>query len=181
LSGDAGSEVSVRVLRSGAKPQTIKVVRGKYAIPQAEARVEAGKVGVIKVYSLEDGEANDIQNAGAEFDETRRAENRSRFARRCRRKFAGSVSVANLFIKDGDLAKVIGRENKLVKTFTADPSKAIFDGKLVALIDLGTAGAVKSSLRRFSNASAAKSSAKEVSAREPNSNCFRCAAATECF
>src|SRR4029078_11053191 len=52
-----------------------------------------------------------------------------------------AVTVANLFIKDGDLAKVIGRDNKVIKTYTADPSKAIFDGKAAVLIDLGTAGA----------------------------------------
>ena len=56
---------------------------------------------------------------------------------------AEGVAVANLFIKDGDLAKVIGRENKVVTTYTADPSKAVFDGNLAVLIDLGTAGAAE--------------------------------------
>ena len=51
------------------------------------------------------------------------------------------VAVANLFIRDGELAKVVGKENKVLKTMTADPSKAIFDGKVAVLIDLGTAGA----------------------------------------
>jgi carboxyl-terminal processing protease len=46
-----------------------------------------------------------------------------------------------LFIRDGELAKVIGRDNKVNKVFTADPSKAIFEGQLNVLIDLGTAGA----------------------------------------
>ncbi|HEX8637729.1 MAG TPA: S41 family peptidase [Pyrinomonadaceae bacterium] len=141
LTGDAGSEVSVRVLRAGAKPQTIKVVRGKYTIPQAEARIEAGKVGVIKVYSLEDGEANDIRAQVQNLTK----QGVQKIVLDLRGVAVGNlqeaVSVANLFIKDGDLAKVIGRENKLVKTFTADPSKAIFDGKVIALIDLGTAGA----------------------------------------
>lgn len=141
LSGDAGSEVSVRVLRAGTKPQTIKVMRGKYTIPQAEARVEAGKIGVIKVYSLEEGEANDIKTQVQNLTK----QGVQKIVLDLRGVAVGNlpeaVSVANLFIKDGDLAKVIGRENKLVKTFTADPSKAVFDGKLVALIDLGTAGA----------------------------------------
>lgn len=143
LTGDAGSEVSVRILRAGAKPQTIKVARGKYTIPQAEARVEAGKVGVIKVYSLEDGEANDIKTQVQNLTK----QGVQRIVLDLRGVAVGNlpeaVSVANLFIKDGDLAKVIGRENKLVKTFTADPSKAIFDGKVLALIDLGTAGAAE--------------------------------------
>jgi len=39
------------------------------------------------------------------------------------------------------LAQVIGRENKVLQTYNADAGKAIFDGKVVALIDIGTAGA----------------------------------------
>ena len=51
--------------------------------------------------------------------------------------------MANLFIKSGDLAKVLGRENKVLNTYSADPGKAIFDGNMSVLIDLGTAGAAK--------------------------------------
>jgi len=38
---------------------------------------------------------------------------------------------------------VIGKENKVLSTYSADPSKAIFDGKLAVLTDLGTAGAAE--------------------------------------
>jgi carboxyl-terminal processing protease len=143
LTGDAGTEVSVRVLRSGVKPQTIKVLRGKYATPQAESRVEAGKIGVIKVYSLEDGEANDIKTQVQNLTKQRVQKIILDLRGVAVGTLPEAVGVANLFIKDGDLAKVIGRENKLVKTYTAEPSKAIYDGKLVALIDLGTAGAAE--------------------------------------
>ncbi|HVE55244.1 MAG TPA: S41 family peptidase [Pyrinomonadaceae bacterium] len=139
--GEAGSGVKLRVLRAGAKPQTITVSRGSYKIPSAEARVEAGKVGVIKVYSLEEGEANDIkvqvQNLAKQGVQ--------KIILDLRGVAAGSidegVAVANLFIKDGTLAQVIGRENKVLQTYNADAGKAIFDGKVVALIDIGTAGA----------------------------------------
>src|SRR5687768_17395602 len=63
ISGVPGTTVTLRVLRSGEKPQTLKVTRGAYNIPPAETRVEAGKIGVIKVNSLEAGEAGDIKNA----------------------------------------------------------------------------------------------------------------------
>src|SRR5688572_8003166 len=59
LMGEPGSTVNLRVLRSGEKPQVLKVTRGNPRIPQAESRVEAGKTGVIKVFSLDEGEAND--------------------------------------------------------------------------------------------------------------------------
>ena len=64
VNGDAGSTVTMRVLRVGEKPQTIKVVRGTFKVPVAESRIEAGRIGVVKVYSLEDGEGNDIRGTG---------------------------------------------------------------------------------------------------------------------
>src|SRR6476661_4886978 len=61
IAGAPGTTVTMRVLRSGEKPQLIKVTRGTYKLPPVESRMEAGNIGVIKAYSLEDGEANDIR------------------------------------------------------------------------------------------------------------------------
>jgi carboxyl-terminal processing protease len=141
IMGEAGSGVKLRVLRAGAKPQTLTVSRGSYKIPPAESKVEAGKVGVIKVYSLEAGEANDIKTQVQNLSKQGVQKIILDLRGVASGKIDEAVAVANLFIKDGILAQVIGRENKVLQTFTADPSKAIFDGKIVALIDLGTAGA----------------------------------------
>ncbi|MBK7704959.1 MAG: PDZ domain-containing protein [Acidobacteria bacterium] len=139
--GEAGSSVKLRVLRAGAKPQTLSVARGNYSIPKAESRIEAGKVGVIKIYSLEAGEAEDIRNQVQSLTK----QGVQKIILDLRGVASGSideaVGVANLFIKDGTLAQVIGRESKPIKTFSADPSKAVFDGKMSALIDIATAGA----------------------------------------
>jgi carboxyl-terminal processing protease len=140
--GDPGSTVSLRVLRAGEKPQTIKVVRGKYTVPTAEARVD-GKVGVIKVYSLEDGESADIKSQIQSLQK----QGVQKIVLDLRGVASGSleegVAVANLFIKDGELAKVVGQGNKVTNTFTADASKAAFDGQLAVLTDSGTAGAAE--------------------------------------
>jgi len=53
------------------------------------------------------------------------------------------VTVANFFIREGSIAKTIGREQKVVKSFEADPKVAIFSGPAVVLIDSGTAGAAE--------------------------------------
>lgn len=143
LMGTAGSDVNLRVLRSGEKPQNIKVTRGAYKIPQVEARIEGDKVGVIKVFSLEEGEANDIRSQVQNLSK----QGVQKIILDLRGVAAGTiqeaVAVANIFIGEGELAKIIGRENKVMQTFTADPSKTAFSGKLVALIDLGTAGAAE--------------------------------------
>ncbi len=143
LLGDAGTPVKLRVLRANARPQTITVNRGAYKIPKAESKIEEGKIGVVKVYSLEEGEAADIRS---NFQNLMK-QGVQKIILDLRGVSAGSLSeavdVANLFIKDGNLAQVIGKENKVVKTLTADPNKFVFDGKLTALIDLGTSGAAE--------------------------------------
>lgn len=141
IEGEPGTTVSLRVLRSGEKPLTIKVTRGAFKTPSVESRIEQGKIGVIKIYSLDDGETNEVRSQVQSLTK----QGVQKIILDLRGVAAGSikegVAVANLFIKDGDLAKVLGRDNKPVKTFTADPTNAIFDGKLAAIIDLGTAGA----------------------------------------
>lgn len=141
--GAADSKVNLRVLRTGEKPQTITVTRGTYKVPESEARVEAGKVGVVKVFSLETGESKDIK---ARVEDLKK-QGVSKIILDLRGVATGELSeavdVANLFIKDGTLAQVIGRDNKATQTFTADAAKFAFDGKVVAIIDLGTSGAAE--------------------------------------
>lgn len=143
VEGDAGSTISLRVLRAGEKAQTIKVVRGGYKIPSAESRLEAGKIGVIKVFSLEDGQANDIKTQVTNLSK----QGVGKIVLDLRGVAAGKVTegatVANLFIKTGELARVIGKDSKVITTYAADPAKAVFDGGLAVLIDLGTAGAAE--------------------------------------
>lgn len=138
--GDAGTAVNLRVLRSGAKPLSLKVTRGSYKVPPPESRIEAGKTGVVKVYSLEAGEAEKVK---AQVQNLQK-QGVQKIVLDLRGVATGTideaVAVSNLFIGTGDLAKIIGRENKVTKTYSADPAKAIFDGKLAVLIDLGTAG-----------------------------------------
>jgi carboxyl-terminal processing protease len=64
--------------------------------------------------------------------------------------FDEGVAVANLFLKEGTVAQKVGREGKVLKQSAADPSKAIFNGAVVALIDAGTAGAAEVVASAFS-------------------------------
>ncbi len=141
--GDPGTVVNLRVLRAGAKPQALKVTRGSYKVPAPESRIEANKTGVIKVFTLDNGEAAQIKTQVQNLTK----QGVQKIVLDLRGVATGgideAVSVANLFIKDGDLAKVIGRDNKVLKSYAADPSKAIYDGKVAVLIDLGSAGAAE--------------------------------------
>jgi len=144
INGEPGSTVNLRILRAGEKPQTIKVTRGAAKTPPVESRLESGKVGVIKVYSLDNGEATDIKTQVSNLTK----QGAEKIVLDLRGVAAGSldegVAAANVFIRNGELAKIVGKDGVVKKSFVADPSKAVFDGKLVVLIDLGTAGAAES-------------------------------------
>src|ERR1044071_4524756 len=61
LNGAPGSEVKLRVLRAGTRPFVMNVRRGAVQVPAAEAKMEAGRIGVIKVNSLAEGESADVK------------------------------------------------------------------------------------------------------------------------
>ncbi len=138
--GEPGTSVNLRVLRAGERPFAVKVTRGDIKAPLPESSVEAGKTGVIKVHSLETGNAEGVKLQIASLQK----QGIDKIVLDLRGVATGTldeaVSVANLFVGSGELAKVIGRDNKVLRTLSADPAKAVFSGKLAVLIDLGTAG-----------------------------------------
>ncbi|HEU4509941.1 MAG TPA: S41 family peptidase [Pyrinomonadaceae bacterium] len=143
LNGPAGSEVKLRVLRANTTPLTVTVKRGSGRAAAAEARMEAGRVGVLRINSFADGESNEVR---ARLQDLMK-QGAQKIVLDLRDTAGGSlteaVTVANLFIKDGVLAQTVGREGKALKTFGADPKLAIFNGPVVAVIDTGTAGAAE--------------------------------------
>ena len=143
LNGPAGSEVKLRILRANAKPLTLAVKRGSFRDPAAEARMEAGRIGVLRINSFADGEAADTRARTQDLLK----QGAQKMVLDLRGTAGGSlneaVAVANLFIKEGTLAQTAGREGKTLKIFTADPKATIFSGPIVALIDSGTAGAAE--------------------------------------
>ena len=143
LNGAAGSEVKLRILRANTRPLTLAVKRGAFRAPAAEARMEPGRIGVLRVNSFAQGEAAD---ARARLQDLIK-QGAQKMVVDLRGTAGGSideaVAVANLFIKDGTIAQTSGREGKTLKTFTADPKAAIFAGQVIALIDAGTAGAAE--------------------------------------
>jgi carboxyl-terminal processing protease len=143
LNGAAGSEVKLRVLRANSSPLTVSVKRGSSRSAAAEFRMEAGRVGVLRINSFADGEAAETRTRLQDLIK----QGAQKIVLDLRDTAGGSlteaVAVANLFIKDGVIAQTVGREGKALKTFTADPKALIFSGPVVAMIDTGTAGAAE--------------------------------------
>ncbi len=143
LNGAAGSEIKLRVLRANSSPLTITVKRGLSRAAAAEARMEAGRVGILRINSFGDGDAAEVRTRLQDLVK----QGAQKIVVDLRDTAGGSLTeaaaVANLFVKDGVIAQTIGREGKALKTFTADPKAANFTGPVVALINTGTAGAAE--------------------------------------
>jgi carboxyl-terminal processing protease len=140
IAGAAGTTVSLRVLRSGEKPQTLKVVRGAFKPIVAESRIEANKTGVIKLNTVDEGAAAEVRNLVGSLTK----QGAQKIVLDLRGVASGdlneAVGVANLFVKGGTLAQVLGKDLKVTNTFAADPSKTVFEGPVAVLVDFGTAG-----------------------------------------
>jgi carboxyl-terminal processing protease len=143
LNGAAGTEVKLRILRASARPMTLTVRRSSFRAPAAEARMEAGRVGILRINSLDNGEAAD---AKARLQDLLK-QGAQKIVLDLRSVAGGElqegITVANLFIKDGPISETIGREQKVLKAYEADPKETLFSGPVVALIDSGTAGAAE--------------------------------------
>ena len=143
LNGAPGSEVKLRVLRAGTRPFVMSVRRGAVSVPGAESRMEAGKIGVIKVNSLAEGEAADVKSRLQELMK----QGAQKVVLDLRGVAGGSleegVKVANLFIREGALAQTVGRGNKPLKSHAADPKATVFEGPTNVLIDRGSAAAAE--------------------------------------
>src|SRR5207253_2974486 len=104
LNGAPGSEVKLRVLRANTRPYTVSVKRGTFRAPASEGRMEAGRVGILRINSLADGEAGD---ARARLQDLLH-QGAQKVVVDLRGVAGGSidegVAVANLFIGDGTLA-----------------------------------------------------------------------------
>jgi carboxyl-terminal processing protease len=143
LNGAGGSEVKLRILRAGTRPFVVAVKRGAVQVPGAESRMETGRIGIIKVNSLAEGEAADVKSRLQELLKS----GAQKIVLDLRSVAGGAlpegVRVANLFIREGTLAQTLGRGNKTLKTLAAEPKDVAFDGPVSVLIDRGTAGAAE--------------------------------------
>jgi carboxyl-terminal processing protease len=105
--------------------------------------MEQGRIGVLRINSLDAGEAAD---ARARLQDLIK-QGAQKIVLDLRNVAGGEiqegVTVANFFIRDGQIAKTIGREQKVLKSFAADPKTTVFNGPVVVLIDSGTAGAAE--------------------------------------
>ncbi len=139
LRGAPGSSLKLGILRAGADPFDVTVVRERLQPASVKRRVLEGAVGYLRV--------SDFTPTAVEETRTQLAalgrEGAARLVLDLRSAAFGSVDeaakLAELFLHGGTVAKLQGRHFP-EQTLTADPARSAWSGPLVVLVDNGTAG-----------------------------------------
>ena len=139
LRGAPGSSIEMTLLNR--RSEKLKLTRAVSPVASPETRALEQQIGYIKVPILGKGQSEAVKKSINESIK--------RGAQRIILDLRGSaggdlsegVAVANLFLKSGTIAKVIGRSNKVVAVHEAKPEAAVTDLPVAVIIDRTTAGA----------------------------------------
>lgn len=133
----ASGDIEVTVLKRD-KSDKVKLKNANFTSP-LESRMEDGDIGYIKVGLLTAGKSGEVKAAVQQLTQKGAKKIVLDLRGSSFGELAEGVAVANLFVSNGLLARTIGHNNQ-IKTFEAEPSKAIFTGTLTVLTDRSTSG-----------------------------------------
>jgi len=139
LRGAPGSSVRLGVLRAGADPFDVTVVRERVLATAPQGRMLESGTGYVQVTDFGPATADDVRT----LVEGLAREGAARMVVDLREAAYGApadgVKVAELFLQGGPVAKKVGRraEEELLQ---ADAARSAWAGPLVVLVDNGTAG-----------------------------------------
>jgi carboxyl-terminal processing protease len=139
LRGAPGSSVKLGILRAGADPFDVTVVRERVLPVAPSGKMLEGGTGYVQVSDFGPNVADDVRTRVEDL----KREGASRLVLDLRGAAWGApadgAKVAELFLQGGPVAKRVGRriDEELLQ---ADPSHNVWSGPLVALVGNGTAG-----------------------------------------
>lgn len=142
LRGPAGKEVELRVFRGG-RSETLKVKLAEFTPPEPTSKLLSPGLGYLQIASLQKGQSVAIKNQLRSLLDQGVKSLVLDLRGAADGKIEEAVAVSNLFIGQGVLAKLVGKEGKEIKSFEAQPERRVFKGDLVAIIDRTTAGAAE--------------------------------------
>jgi carboxyl-terminal processing protease len=139
LRGAPGSSVKLGVLRAGADPFDVSLVRERVSPAPPQSRMLDAQTGYVKVQDFTPATAEDVRTQV----EVLKRGGAARLVLDLRDAAWGApedgVKVAEVFLEGGPVAKLVGRRTG-ERTLVADPARSAWSGRLVALVDNGTAG-----------------------------------------
>lgn len=139
LRGAPGSSVKLGVLRAGADPFDVTVVRERVLPAAAQGRMLEGGTGYVKVTDFTPTTAEDVRTQV----EALKREGALHMLLDLRGAAWGSPAdgarVAEIFLQGGPVAKLVGRRME-ERQLQADAARSAWSGPLAVLVDNGTAG-----------------------------------------
>jgi carboxyl-terminal processing protease len=139
INGTPGTTIELRTLHQG-QSRKLTLTRAKLNQPAIESRAEEPGLGYLRVTTLTEGKAAEVRTLLTEL--------MSKGAQRivldlrgaANGKLQEAIAIANLFVGQGTLARIVGKGEKEVQSFSADSSKVVFSGPLAVIIDRSTSG-----------------------------------------
>jgi carboxyl-terminal processing protease len=139
LHGAPGSAVKLGILRAGADPFDVSVVRERIVAAAPDGRMLEAGTGYVKVSDFTPATAEDVRTRV----EALKREGATRLVLDLRDAAWGDpelgARVAEVFLQGGPVAKLVGQRVE-EKVLEADPARSAWAGPLVTLVDNGTAG-----------------------------------------
>jgi carboxyl-terminal processing protease len=139
LRGAPGSSVKLGVLRAGADPFDVTVVRERVLPVAAQGRMLEGGTGVVEIADFTPATAEDVRTQV----EALKREGATHMLLDLRGAAWGApadaVKVAEIFLQGGPVAKLVGRRTE-ERLLQADAARSAWSGPLAVLVDNGTAG-----------------------------------------
>jgi carboxyl-terminal processing protease len=131
--------VKLGVLRAGADPFDVTVVRERVLPAAPEGRMVEGETGYVKVADFTPATAEDVRTRVEALARDGAARLVLDLRDAAWGEPADGAKVAELFLHGGPVAKLVGRraDERLLQ---ADPSRSAWSGPVVVLVDNGTAG-----------------------------------------
>ena len=139
LRGAPGSSVKLGVLRAGADPFDVTVVRERVLPVAAQGRMLDGGTAYVKVTDFTPTTAEDVRTQVEALKRDGAAQMLLDLRGAAWGAPAEGARVAEIFLQGGPVAKLVGRhsEDRLLQ---ADAARSAWSGPLAVLVDNGTAG-----------------------------------------
>ena len=139
LRGAPGSSVKLGVLRAGADPFDVTVVRERVLPAAPQGRMLEGGTGYVKVTDFTPTTAEDVRTHVEALEGQGAAQLLLDLRGAAWGSPADGARVAEIFLRGGPVAKLVGRRSE-ERLLQADAARSAWSGPLAVLVDNGTAG-----------------------------------------
>lgn len=139
LHGAPGSSVKLGILRVGADPFEVSVTRERLLPSTPEGRLLDGGIGYLRVSEFGKASADEVRTQVESLKKGGARQLVLDLRDAAYGSPADGVGVAELFLKGGPIAKLVGRRTD-EQLLQADPGRSAWSGPIVVLVNNGTAG-----------------------------------------